>query len=1279
MSKPIQRSPANILTFPQQAPPDAVARATALDVRTSCIVEAPAGSGKTGLLVQRLLKLLATVAQPEEVLAMTFTRKATAEMRHRVLSELQAAHAGLQMEKDNDFARETRACAQAVLARSRQLGWGLLDQPQRLNIRSLTSVCTLLTGALPLLPASGPVRPLERAGPLHRQAARSTLMQLGGTDARLDAALRNVLLHRDANLADCETLLARMLETREQWGELIPLDPTLDDARLDAEVRPVLERALEAIVCATLDRALRALPPGVLAELTAFAAEHAHLPGNAGAPSPIAGCAGLHQPPEAVAAHLDHWVALLHLLLTKNGWRKPGGLTGRFLGFDLPKTSKPRLASLIDRLQRDECLQSDSAYALLHALRQLPPARYPDAQWAVARSLFVVLLDALVRLKLLFAETGQCDFTELQLSARAALQADPALADFALAAGGTLRHLLVDELQDTSSGQYDLIAALTQSWDGHSQTLFLVGDPKQSIYLFRQARVERFLRTMQQQRLGALQLTPLHLTANFRSQAALVAGFNRTFGGVAPTADSAGVGWIFPPPDDPSLRGGDAVDVPFVHAAPARAEPAQPESQPDALHWHTTIYADHAALAAHSVAEAAQIRRIIAHRLAQPLPAGRTRPWSIAVLARARSHFREIVHALKSTADGPEVPFRSIALDPLGERPEVLDALALTRALLHPADRIAWLAVLHAPWCGLGLADLLALTGEGPEADPEATVAALVATRRPLLSAEGQRLLDRAWPVLQAALDGLGHTSLAVHVERTWLSLGGDAPLAPEARTNVQRLFSVLRGLEADTGRLDLRLLHTALADLYAEPRAGEVQVELMTIHNAKGLEWDLVLVPGLHRRPRRSDGELLEWAEFDDLAGVGASVVLAPIAGKGGDSGQLNRWLRGLRARRDRAEEKRLFYVACTRAREQLHLFAALPRTAKGELAAPHAASLLRACWPAAEPHFAAAQHTDTQPAAAQSPAPTNLTAFPTPSVAIEFEDDFADDGLSIAAAAAEREVAPTLAPPPPLLHRLPLSFDPGARFREAAAHRLPYAPAATLPQAPGFDRPEGSFAVRAFGNVVHRYLQQLAERFAANPSPTAPNQLLAELPSWLPRLEASLRGEGLPPALAAAEAPRALDALTLTLADPIGRWLLAPHPQASSELSLTTQRLRTLRVDRTFLAGPEPAGPEPAGPEPAGSAAPTHIWIVDFKTTTQGARSAAAFREAELAKYREQMETYAELRRGLPDGHLPIRLGLFYPLLPALFHWPSAPADASSIPAPPVTGSPTAPRQLR
>ncbi len=1207
-----------LLRFPSTTN-DAEARAAALDTRASCIVEAPAGSGKTGLLVQRYLKLLGTdtVDQPEEVLAITFTNKATSELRERVLQQLQQARQGVLKDEASTFEQETWELAKAAIERSTRLEWGLLERPGRLNIRSIDSVCAEIANSLPLLSgAGGPRRPIEDAEPLYRLAARRTLLQLGGEDAALHAALCTVLLHRDGNLADCETLLAEMLRTREQWGELVPLAPSAtDDAELDRDVRTKLERSLESIVCAGLSRALRALPADVLGDLTSLAAQLGFEPGLEDNPSPIAICAGRHDPPEAVAEHLDHWVALIWLVLKADGdWRKRHSRAD--VKFEIPRAAATQLKDVIQKIQSDEIR------AALAGVLALPPAKYPDDQWEVAKALFRVLRHALAELRLLFAERGECDFSEVALSAREALLSDEGSSDLALSAGGTLRHMLVDEMQDTSSGQYELLDLLTRSWDGHTQTLFLVGDPKQSIYLFRQARVERFLRTMKDQMLGEIELESLQLTSNFRSQAELVSNFNGIFDA------------LFPRPGDERLLGSEGIDVPFVEAAAVR------DRTGDAgVVWHPVILGKEDSRGNHAAQEARSIRLIVEERLSMPLPASRSassqlKPWRIAVLGRAKSHLSAVIAEFKKDyGDGP-ILYRAIDLDPLDELPEVLDALALTRALLHPSDRIAWLAVLHAPWCGLGLADLLALTGEGEDADPGASVAHLVLERRGFVSEEGQRLLERAWPLLETAVATIGRTSLATHVERTWLSLGGDVALSADRRNNVQRYLQVLREVEKEADRVDLGVLKRRLNNLYAEPASasmidGRLPVELLSIHKAKGLEWDLVLVPGLERGGGQSHSVLLNWLEFDGAVegDAAASVVLAPIGQRGTKNDRLSRWLTGIRAKREAAENKRVFYVAATRACEELHLFGAATLSTKGELVQPRYNSLLRACWPAAAQYF------------------EEFLAAATPSTEQQLTDslnDDVDEGLALAAVAdvLEGELVEGLAP---TIERLPLSFDPVKRFREAKEQRLSYPAASALRHSIAFDRPEGSFAGRAFGNVVHRYLQIVAARLGRD---STCDELLAELPSWESRLAASLRGEGLPPALVAREAVRAQRALALTLHDPVGRWVLSPQPLAASERALTVASLgsRGLRVDRTFLAGSRPL-----------SGGESHIWIVDFKTTLQGPRSDEEFEATETAKYKAQLEAYAEVRRGLPGGNLPIQLGLFYPLLPRLLHWPS------------------------
>ena len=109
-------------------PVDQRQRAQTLDTRQSFLVQAPAGSGKTELLIRRLLKLLAEVDEPEQILAITFTLAATAEMRARVLTALQHAAAGTRLDQ------EDVQLAQAALANDQKRGWNLLQQPQRLHL-----------------------------------------------------------------------------------------------------------------------------------------------------------------------------------------------------------------------------------------------------------------------------------------------------------------------------------------------------------------------------------------------------------------------------------------------------------------------------------------------------------------------------------------------------------------------------------------------------------------------------------------------------------------------------------------------------------------------------------------------------------------------------------------------------------------------------------------------------------------------------------------------------------------------------------------------------------------------------------------------------------------------------------------------------------------------------------------------------------------------------------------------------------------------------------------
>ena len=1209
---------AEVLPFPalplpdEAGLPDAQARRDALDITRSFIVEAPAGSGKTGLLIQRFLRLLAdpAVTSPEQVLAITFTKKATAEMRDRVLTHLEAAHDGLPA-GDSEFDRETRSFAVDVLARDRQLGWSLLTQPARLRIRTIDSLCAEIARMLPVLSGSGGrLAPTEQATQLYREAARRTLLLLGGEDATLHAAIREVLLHRDGNLANCEELIAEMLGLREQWGELIwgmvPAEQrhTLDDAYLDKHVLPRLEAAMEEAICAALTEVQHAFPPDFLEELADVTAELTDVPDPAALEPRVAPCVGRERPPQPCSADLEYWRALVHVVIapTQKSWRK--SVDARVFGVKPSAAAKSALLRIISRLDdRDDLL------GLLREVAELPPACYPADQWRVAKALFRVLNRAMVELQLVFAERNQCDFAELSLLARHALSQNSGAEDLAEAAGSRLQHLLVDEMQDTSSSQYELLEVLTRSWDGHSQTVFLVGDPRQSIYLFRQARVERFLQAIRERRLGELGLEHLRLAANFRSQQQLVSGFNTQFAA------------IFPRYSDP---------LPYSDAEAVLA------SSPFAagIQWHANTIPNASKTTEPTLAElqqqqrrrdAQEVVRIAQGWFDRPLPETHRRirsssgeqvpePWRIAVLVRGRNHLSEIAAALKEAG----IPMRAVNIEALNERQEVLDLTALTRAVLHPADRVAWLALLRAPWCGLTLADLHLLTGADDPARKDVSVPRLLAERGSLLDEEAQERLWRVLNVLNAAAAQRGRVTTAQLVEKAWRSLGGDVFLDSEERANADRLFKLLAQLEADSVEISVPALEARLRDLFAETAviAPETpHVELLTIHKAKGLEWDVVIVPGLERPPDRGRARLLAWTTLgsgDDVNS--ASVMLAPIAARGNDPDSLTKWLNGLHRRREYAEHKRLFYVACTRARQELHVFAAPAENSSGEVK-PRRATLLDAAWPAA-------RHFFEQP------------ILPVLKRALEEEHTME---LAASAGYVQR--------PAPGLERIPLSYDPRARFHEAQRNRVPYGKAvSTVPACDLFDRPEGSFAARAYGTALHTCLELLARRMAEGTTPAA---LVAELQDWKSRIAAMLRANGLAPSIVERLSREALTMLGRVLADADGCWILAPHANAASEFSRTTASERgdvlTVRADRIFQAG---ATPQVSGDD--------YLWIIDYKTSAHGSAGLDTFLQRQRDAYAAQLQTYARLLApGLGMDAARIRVGLYFPAIPRLLWW--------------------------
>ncbi|HEX8925870.1 MAG TPA: 3'-5' exonuclease, partial [Terriglobales bacterium] len=473
--------------------------------------------------------------------------------------------------------------------------------------------------------------------------------------------------------------------------------------------------------------------------------------------------------------------------------------------------------------------------------------------------------------------------------------------DLGLSRGARIRHLLVDEFQDTSRSQMLLLRSLVATWEhDEDSTVFLVGDPMQSIYAFRQADVLNYLHA-QQRGIGPVRPAKREVRSNFRSQQNLIDWYNQVFPHILDRNDevSAAIGY-------------------------ARADATQPALDGAAVRAFCFAANEYGL-------EAEHIAACIQEELRRQEETG------IALLVRARTHLPSIIEALQAR----EIPFRAVDIDPLSEVQSVRDVESIRRALLHPADRVAWLAVFRAPWCGLTFSDLWRLCRD----DSTSTVRELLKQRMPELSSEGQKRATRVIAAFDWAEEHRDRISFHEWLRATWVQLGGMAALPEDdqvALDAVQAYFDLVRDFEAGGNVPEDPEFEQQLGMLYAPANTDpNIRVEVMTIHKAKGLEWDVVFLPGLGRKPNHNDKQLLHWRERE-LNGE-ENVLLAPVdpAGEKAKEPSLARYLALLEKEAAREETKRLLYVAATRARKRLYLTTCAPKNTN-----PDADSLLAPLW---------------------------------------------------------------------------------------------------------------------------------------------------------------------------------------------------------------------------------------------------------------------------------------------------------------------------------------------
>ncbi|CAM3020109.1 UvrD/REP helicase [Legionella steigerwaltii] len=840
---------------------DSDQRSQATDPSLSFIVQAPAGSGKTEILTQRYLRLLSTVTAPEQIIALTFTRKAASEMRERIVLALQqATH---KKKADTPHQQMTLAFACEALQRDALFQWNLLQQPNRLKVITIDSLCQGINQAIPLLEKQIAYSQITEKVNSHYLNAGRRCIQFALATPEYQNAIKTLLLHVDNRQDRLLELFTTLLSQRDQW--LAPL------FQARAQEKSTFERALQLIEQHELTRFKQSLPTNVAEELTQCARELAIIENNPCSPRyPLKDWYDFQQANQEIAT------ALSKLLLTGDvSFRKSFdhhvGLHSTACSPDEFKRLKNASKELLTELNE----YPDFLEALIQ-VSNLPAPEYDPEQWEVLQALFLLLPLLVGHLHVLFSEHNEIDFTAISQQALNALGNEENPTDLALYLDHTLQHILVDEFQDTSITQFELLTKLVLGWEkGDGRTLFIVGDPMQSIYRFRQAEVGLFFRA-KEQGVGPVTLQPLELSCNFRSTQTVV----------------------------------DWVNNQFTHIFPKQIDI---ESGAVSFHPSINVIQNEECSAVHAMQfnsreqEAKKLIEIIQHEL-------HTYPdQTMAILVRSRTQLSEIIHLLRQH----QIPYQGTDITLLANLGHLRDVWSLTQALLTPANRLSWLAVLRSPYCGLSLSDIHTIAQFNKK--KSIYFALLHLNKIQGLSEEGRIRADYFIQVMHKSLTQRYESQLSVWVIQTLKELHMDHILNASQLNDLEQFWTLLDRYEQDGRIPDMNEFLSELNKLYSQ-QATPSRLHVMTIHKSKGLEFDTVFLPGLGSQPNRGDNPMIRWLNLPTQK-QGNLLLMSPIHAAHQDHCALYDYLSQLDEVKNRYEAQRLLYVAVTRAKSRLYL----------------------------------------------------------------------------------------------------------------------------------------------------------------------------------------------------------------------------------------------------------------------------------------------------------------------------------------------------------------------
>jgi ATP-dependent helicase/nuclease subunit A len=748
---------------------------------SSFIVEAPAGSGKTSLLTDRFLKLLTVVDMPEEIVAITFTKKAASEMKAKIIERIK--------ESKSPFA-------QTILKRSEEKGWDIEHNLSRLKVMTIDKFCHNVVSQIPVLSKMGSKPSItDTPEKFYEESVKQTLQAKDGIED-----IKVVFTHYDNEYEKINRRLVAMMSIRDQWKYRCNMLTQKSSGQIIEEGNAYLEHLTKPIY-----QKIRAeLNQDQLNDLIEIL--HYLESTNLREDIKLKNKNSFNFDSEEIPL----WQTITKILFTDKNTRREN-ITARE-GFKNDDEGE---------IYKNKCRNLPNIDFLL-AIKAIPEP-LSETYALKLRSIANILLQCEKKLRQLFKQRNTVDFIEIIEIANEALGKNDAASDLLLSLDYKISHLLIDEFQDTSRSHFNFLKKIVDGWTPEAQkTIFCVGDPMQSIYKFREADVSIFIEA-KKNGFNTIPLETIQLRDNYRSSSTIVNEINQIFENILPKEDS--------------IQEGAVSYKPFVSAK------KEHDSNVSEFKFHALTFTESTDI---DTEEAKYVCNLI-----DTFPENE----KIAILTRSRSHLSELINYIRKFK--PTLKFNAVEIDALDKHQSIQDILSLSYAMLDLNDRIHWLAILRAPWCGIMLNDLALLF----QNDHTSTVWEIIQDENKMsgISPDGRRRIRRLIDILKNAFDNQSKTHIRRLIESVWMNLGGELCLHnPNDIVDINKFFNILQTSSSPIA-IDFELVEHQITKTYlSDIPSAEERIQFFTIHKAKGLEFDTVIIPSLNSTTRASDKKMI-------------------------------------------------------------------------------------------------------------------------------------------------------------------------------------------------------------------------------------------------------------------------------------------------------------------------------------------------------------------------------------------------------------------------------------